>query len=211
LDNNQIVTPEPNPSEGVLSTPAKDAAFDLAEITAPPLTSVAEIIDLSESLHAFDPFLGVVTTWAFRGQPRDFGTLVPSFLRQFSRRSFGTAEIIERRLIVAFREHYRDLNDRSADMPRPEQIDANHDLRCLSVMQHYEIPTRLLDWTSNFWTAVYFACASEPGSQAELCVMTEKCFKRSVEISISWDSTHLWTIPTVRARSLHSCRGDSTI
>jgi hypothetical protein len=43
-----------------------------------------------------------------------------------------------------------------------------HDLRCLSVMQHYEIPTRLLDWTSSFWTAVYFACASEPGAKAEL-------------------------------------------
>ena len=35
-------------------------------------------------------------------------------------------------------------------------------------MQHYEIPTRLLDWTSSFWTAIYFACASEPGQNAEL-------------------------------------------
>jgi len=59
--------------------------------------------------------------------------------------------MIEGNLIQAFRKHYAALRDRSADMPAPEQLAAGHDLRCLSVMQHYEIPTRLLDWTANFW------------------------------------------------------------
>jgi hypothetical protein len=35
-------------------------------------------------------------------------------------------------------------------MPKPAQIGIGHDMRCLSVMQHYEIPTRLLDWTWQF-------------------------------------------------------------
>lgn len=135
--------------------------MNIEEITSGPLTSVADLIDLDESL-------GADTRWAFRGQPRDFGTLAPSFQRQFSRQSFGAAEVIERRLIEAFRSHYMNLPDRSADMPAPASIGMGYDLRCLSVMQHYEIPTRLLDWTSDFWTAIYFACASEPGSQAEL-------------------------------------------
>jgi hypothetical protein len=135
---------------------------DIAQTTAPAeLASVAELIDLYDSLDK-------TKRWAFRGQPQAFGTLVPSFQRQFSRRSLGAAEIIERRLIHAFREHYAELKDRSHDMPRPEQIASGYDLRCLSVMQHYEIPTRLLDWTSNYWIALYFASASDPGVTAEL-------------------------------------------
>jgi len=145
-------------------------SFKLEEITSSPIQTVSELIDLHELLKSLSG-----SRWAFRGQPRDFGTLVPSFPRQFTRHSVGAAEIIEHRLIEAFRKHYEDLPDRSTDMPSPEKIGANYALRCLSVMQHYEIPTRLLDWTSNFWTAIYFACASEPASTAELW-----CYNRSL-------------------------------
>src|SRR5262245_44035844 len=133
-----------------------------------PLKSVAEFIDLREQLELGNAFAPPSGKWAYRGQPRDFNSLTPSFQRQFSKQSFGTAEIIERNLIGAFRKHYVDLRDRSFDMPAPGQIGPGHDLRCLSVMQHYEIPTRLLDWTANFWTALYFACSNDPGQNAEL-------------------------------------------
>lgn len=143
----------------------------MAETTAPAeLASVAELIDLHDSLDRDKQ-------WAFRGQPQAFGTLVPSFQRQFSRQSLGAAEIIERRLIEAFRKHYAELRDRSQDMPTPVQIGGSYDLRCLSVMQHYEIPTRLLDWTSNFWIALYFASASDPGVKAELWYYDRELFE----------------------------------
>jgi len=106
-----------------------------------PFESVAEFIDLREQLeqrHASEPSS---KRWAYRGQPRDFGSLTPSFQRQFSKQSSGTAQIIEAELIEAFRTHYATLKDCSVDMPQPEQIASGHDLRCLSVMQHYEIPT----------------------------------------------------------------------
>lgn len=177
MDKEEVATTEPNHLVEKLDVPNEAPAFNLTALTSPPVTCVAELIDLFESLHFQDFASGIITQWAFRGQPRDFGTLVPSFQRQFSRRSIGTAEIIERRLIEAFRKHYADLKDRSTDMPRPEQIGLERDLRCLSVMQHYEIPTRLLDWTSNFWTAIYFACASEPGSQAELWCYDRQMFE----------------------------------
>lgn len=139
------------------------------ENSSTTLSSVAELIDFEESLEQ--------RPWAFRGQPRDFGTLVPSFWRQFSRHSVGAAQLIERRLIDTFREHYAKLAgqtgnarsvDQSSSMPSADRVGPGYDLRCLSVMQHYEIPTRLLDSTSSFWTAVYFACSSDPGSAAEL-------------------------------------------
>lgn len=135
------------------------------DITQGPISSVAELIDLAEALHQQTES---GRRWAFRGQPRDYGSLIPSFQREFSRQSYGTAEVIERRLIDAFRQHYADLKDRSAEIPLPNQINVGYDLRCLSVMQHYEIPTRLLDWTSNYWTAIYFACTSQPDQTAEL-------------------------------------------
>lgn len=132
------------------------------------LTSVAELIDLRERIEDTNFSSLPNNFWAYRGQSRTFAALTPSFQRQFSKKSLGTAEIIESRLMQAFRDHYLNLPDRSSDMPHPGQIATGHDMRCLSVMQHYEIPTRLLDWTTNFWTAVYFACASDPGNHAEL-------------------------------------------
>ncbi len=138
------------------------------------VSSVADLIELEDSL------LGT-SKWAFRGQPKDFGNLVPSFQRQFTRQSVGTAELIERRLIDAFREHYAKLNDRTPDMPIPSRFGPGYDLRCLSVMQHYEIPTRLLDWTTSLWTAVYFACASEPSEAAELWIYDRRIFEHQRE------------------------------
>ena len=148
--------------------------MNINDITSDTITSVAELIDLDESLlYAAGGPHGL----AFRGQPRDFGTLAPSFQRQFSRQSIGTAELIEGKLISAFREHYAELKDRSPDMPAPDRIGHHRDLRCLSVMQHYEIPTRLLDWTSNFWIAIYFATASDPGNKAELWIYDRQMFQ----------------------------------
>ena len=159
MDSSQQAIASSQVSEPEKLTNSAPAAI---AVSANLLTSVAELVDLGEDLLAVD------RPWAFRGQPRPFETLTPSFQRQFSRRSVGAAQIIESKLIKAFREHYLSLNHRDPDMPDPSQIGAGYDLRCLSVMQHYEIPTRLLDWTSEYWIAVYFACASDPGEAAEL-------------------------------------------
>lgn len=150
------------------------------EIAGSKLTSVADLIDLEESLR-HQSQTGHMNKWAYRGQPQEWGTLVPSFQRQFSKPSRGAAETIELRLIEAFREHYALLSDRSNDMPAPGSIGPGRDLRCLSVMQHYEIPTRLLDWTSNFWTAVYFACAGDPNANAELWQYDRRMFDKQRE------------------------------
>jgi hypothetical protein len=133
-----------------------------------PIGSVAELIDLREQLEGPLPDAMPSMQWAYRGQPRAFNSLAPSFQRQFSRQSIGAARIIERKLLEAFREHYARLPDAGHDMPTPVQVSTEHDLRCLSVMQHYEIPTRLLDWSSSFWTSLYFACSNDPGENAEL-------------------------------------------
>jgi hypothetical protein len=146
---------------------------NIDEITTGPFTSPADLIDLEESLYApLNPH-----RWAFRGQSQSYSTLVPSFQRIFRQKpSVGTAAIIEQDLIKTFRLHYAALPDKTPDMPSPQSIDAGYNLRCLSVMQHYGVPTRLLDWTSDFWTAVYFACAGDPAMEAELWLYDRNIF-----------------------------------
>jgi hypothetical protein len=149
--------------------------MNLDEITEGTLNSPAELMDFYETFQPIGPQkdsqtpLPPISSWAFRGQSQPFGTLLPSFQRIFEmERSIGAAEIIEADLLKTFREHYRSLKDRTYEMPSSDSIGNGYDLRCLSVMQHYGVPTRLLDWTSNFWTALYFACAAESSKDAEI-------------------------------------------
>jgi hypothetical protein len=69
-------------------------------------------------------------------------------------------------------------------MPSPDQIGQGHDMRCLSVMQHYEIPTRLLDWTGDFWIALYFACSGGPNDNAELWYYNRRIFAMQRETKV---------------------------
>jgi hypothetical protein len=154
--------------------------MDINQITFGSVASPADLIDLQESLvspQANQPSV----QWAFRGQSQSFGTLVPSFQRIFGqKRSVGTAQIIERDLIATFRKHYAQIEGRTVDMPHPDSIGSDYDLRCLSVMQHYGVPTRLLDWTCDFWTAVYFACAGDPSKEAELWQYDREIFRGQI-------------------------------
>jgi FRG domain len=135
------------------------------------LQTVNTVADLMQWQEQFDKLnsTNMKRRWSFRGQSREFCNLVPSFKRLFPTQVFSAAELIERKLIEDFRKHYQALSSQNnlgvlSTLP----IGAGHDLKCLSFMQHYEVPTRLLDWTSDFWTAIYFACAGDPDSNAEL-------------------------------------------
>jgi len=151
--------------------------MDVNEITKGKLESPAALIELAESLTPSLRSQEAPIRWAFRGQSQAYGTLVPSFQRIFSEKRYaGAAEMMERDLIKTFRVHYEKLKDRTHDMPQPYQIGEGFDLRCLSTMQHYGVPTRLLDWTSHFWTAVYFACTGDPSKDAELWIYNRDYF-----------------------------------
>ena len=166
--------------------------MNLDEIPTGTATSPSDLIDLEESLITGPSSLASRARWAFRCQPRTYGTLVPSFQRVFTnKRSVGTAQIIERDLIKAFRSHYAELKERTPDMPLPVTIGEGFDLRCLSVMQHYGVPTRLLDWTSNFWTAIYFGCAADPNTDAELWFYDRRIFEQQIKTEQDLESLTL--------------------
>jgi len=134
------------------------------------LGTLEDVIALHTRLESKGPVLAASEVWAYRGQSRPYGNLLPSLSRQLINNSPQSARMIERRLVDSFRAIYSELHSSgiSPAMPQPSEIGDGRDLRCLSVMQHYGVPTRLLDWTTSFWTAVYFACSGSPGEQAKL-------------------------------------------
>lgn len=196
------VVDAPGPAPASSPSPVADS------ITRGTLISPADCIDLEENLSAL--YNGSL---AFRGQSRTFGTLVPSFRRLFlNKKSVRTAELIESELIKAFREHYRTMKTSMSEMPPSDAIAAGRDLRCLSVMQHYGVPTRLLDWTANFWTAMYFACAGDPGEDAELWFYDRDAFavaSRDRKMMCSINDSLVNDAPILNRRELRAGhRGD---
>src|SRR5207248_677655 len=83
----------------------------------------------------------------FRGNGRNQFKLVPTLYRHPNKKSEGELRKLERELMARFRQrsipyHSRDLRD---------------DWDALFFMQHYGVPTRLLDWTENPLVALHFA------------------------------------------------------
>jgi hypothetical protein len=73
----------------------------------------------------------------------------------------------------------------------------------LCLMQHYEAPTRLLDWTENFLFALYFAVLPEGGECGRVMILAPKLLNREViqaeTIAVS-DGFHV-AVRSVQARA----------
>lgn len=96
----------------------------------------------------------------FRGNGQSRYKLVPTLYRHPHATSMDDLRKLERELMVRFRQrslpyHSRDLRD---------------DWDALFFMQHYGVPTRLLDWTENSLVGLHFALmfARLPSSQSHV-------------------------------------------
>jgi len=93
------------------------------------------------------------TLW-FRGCGKATHELLPTLYRHRKRGDINDLELLERGVMTRFRQRSIPFLTRSlAD-----------DWDMLFFMQHYGIPTRLLDWTENPFIGLYFAVMSAPFS-----------------------------------------------
>ena len=112
------------------------------------LQFINEIDNCAQLREQYQPFF-------FRGQAETRWSLKPKLVRLLEGMPADKALTYEFDSICYFRER--------AHLFRVPLIPKHDDLlEWLCLMQHYSAPTRMLDWTSSFTVALYFAVCDEP-------------------------------------------------
>ena len=129
--------------------------------TAPMKTIQAESI--FEVLKYVYSLSSLNSTFRFRGQSNFNWSLQPSIYRY---------ENLKRYQVLFFEEA---LLAQKPSKPIPHLINTGLDFEFLMLCQHYEIPTRLLDWTTDVLTALFFSCidCSEKNSDGALFICNQ--------------------------------------
>jgi hypothetical protein len=113
---------------------------------AAPRTEIAQTLrDYTELLEAIKPAADA-PVW-FRGVGNASYELFPSLYRHPSKKNVAELIELEGNLLTRFRHRNIPYQDRPP----------GNDRELLFLMQHYGVPTRLLDWSENPFIALYFA------------------------------------------------------
>ena len=110
-----------------------------------------DYVQLVEQLQRNHPY----PLW-YRGTGRARFQLLPSLYRHSAVTAVDKLARLESQLMTRFRQRSIPLHSRSL-------VD---DWDALFFMQHYGVPTRLLDWTESPFISLYFAVMSAPRTQA---------------------------------------------
>lgn len=119
----------------------------MAKVTEIKPSSFSEYVQEIEKLNAIsdDPI------W-FRGSGKSVYQLIPSLYRHPQSKSVSEIAKLERDTMLRFRQRSIPFSGK----PLYDDWDA------LFFMQHYRVPTRLLDWSENPFISFYFAVMSAP-------------------------------------------------
>jgi len=110
-------------------------------------TCFTDIVKLVESLQK-----GKERPLWFRGCGKSDHELIPSLYRHPTKTKIDDIARLEGELITRFRQRSIPFHNRAL----------TDDWETLFFMQHYCVPTRLLDWTENPFVGLYFAVMSAP-------------------------------------------------
>lgn len=128
-----------------LTTEPTNNYYDHISFSVSSLSDFITLIDAFSTLNKKSPNLNFV----YRGMSNFCWKLVPSLVRRLEELPMGFG--LEHDLAVDF----------SSEIPELFQ-NTNSNFERISKMQHFGIPTRLLDFSLNPLIALYFACAEHP-------------------------------------------------
>ncbi|WP_414636414.1 FRG domain-containing protein [Alienimonas chondri] len=116
-----------------------------------------------------------VAQWFFRGHGRREFRLVPTLFRVVEHNPMSNVGAIEAYLMDCFKQ------EAPAYLASPPPSD--DELGWLTIAQHYGVPTRLLDWSTNPLIALYFAAVGHPDHAGDVwCIgahSTHNCLAES--------------------------------
>lgn len=144
--------------------------MNLTDLNRTPINSPSDLMIWADHLERLSQEVGPML---YRGHSEIHSNLLPTLARSIQGGAYDAATLLERRLLEKFRRHYLELQSLPGDMPSGEEVQGKSDVDVLSLMQHYEVPSRLLDWSESIWVAAYFACASHADKDAELWFTSE--------------------------------------
>lgn len=117
-----------------------------------PTLRIEEIRSLQEYTELIAGLMAGDTQLWYRGVGKVSHDLTPSLYRHPSITDIGQLLALEQKLLQRFRER---------SIPYEERPFVRDDVwEYLFLMQHYGVPTRLLDWTENPYIGLYFAVTS---------------------------------------------------
>ena len=103
--------------------------------------------------------------YIYRGEPKDYGTVSSSLWREFGLETEDfNIEAIQTEILVGAKSHIGDLpQDYRANLAASlnvsqEEADKTIDFEILTEIQHYGGKTNLIDFTTDYFIALFFAC-----------------------------------------------------
>lgn len=132
-------------------------------------------ISLTNEFDVGSPFR---SAYVFRGQARDDWFLIPSLLRHAKSKGIDSEQTLKLEE-EALKEFYEQAHLYLPDRVTPERREEL--LGWWSLMQHYNVPTRLLDWTESPLVAAYFAVEQHPDDTGAVWVVHVPTVKKYME------------------------------
>lgn len=144
---------------------------------------IESISDFLKFLEKVDPIAG---NFIYRGQSNSSWRLIPGLerLRSKTRGGFicNNLHALEKSVLESFENlafNYKNTNGEILDL--------------ISLGQHYGLPTRFLDWTSNPLIALYFSVKKESGANGSVWMLNvNEKFKKTLSSSFDLSTTEFY-------------------
>ena len=119
-------------------------------------------------LHTETPFCGKVSSNLWREYPIDD--------KHFN------IEIIQKELLNAAKKHIGQVpQDYRVDYTASEDTDGANDFEILTDIQHYEGKTNLIDFTTDYFIALFFACDGSPNEEGRVILQKTDLIKNWIK------------------------------